>query len=313
MKSFVRILLLIMPLQLAAQTRIVFTPQWTAQSQFAGYYVALEKGYYKEAGLDVEIVHPSASSQAVNRIKNGSSDIITMQLLHAMVEVSDSLELMNLLQTSQQSGLQVISRDKRVRSFEDLRGKRVGIWKAGFGELAKMPDTDLGLEIEWVPFIQNINLFISGAVDATLAMSYGEALKIRAAGYDDVSVIPFAGTKYDFPDDGLYVTKSYYMENKEVVEAFTEASRRGWLWARENVDEAVDIVMKYTKNDKIATSAVVQKWMLEEILELQCPDGAAEPTFRLERSDFDRLNEVALKCGLLKRSVNYDEMKGGRP
>ena len=50
-----KFLLLLLPLQLSAQTRIVFTPQWTAQSQFAGYYVALEKGFYKSAGLDVEI------------------------------------------------------------------------------------------------------------------------------------------------------------------------------------------------------------------------------------------------------------------
>ena len=56
---------------LSAQTRVVFTPQWTAQSQFAGYYVALEKGFYKSAGLDVEIVHPSASYPVVNRIKYG--------------------------------------------------------------------------------------------------------------------------------------------------------------------------------------------------------------------------------------------------
>lgn len=311
MRLFLRFLLLLLPLQISAQTRMVFTPQWTAQSQFAGYYVALEKGFYKGAGLDVEIVHPSASSPAVNRIKDGSSDIVSMQLLNAMSEVSNGLELVNLMQTSQHSGLQVISKDKDIRTFADLRGKRVGIWKAGYGELAKMPDFDMNLGIEWVPFIQNINLFISGAIDATLAMSYGEALKIKAAGFDDVSVISFAGTVYDFPDDGLYATRSYYEKNKESVDAFIEASRRGWEWARENVDETVDIVLKYTKKENIATSYIMQKWMLEEILKLQCPDGCDTPTFKLDKKDFQRLDSVALEKGILRRSVGYEEMKGG--
>ena len=306
-----KFLLLLLPLQLSAQTRIVFTPQWTAQSQFAGYYVALEKGFYKSAGLDVEIVHPSVSSPAVNRIKDGSSNIVTMQLLNAMSEVSNGLELVNLMQTSQHSGLQIISKDKNIRTFAGLRGKRVGIWKAGFGELAKMPDFDLNLGIEWVPFIQNINLFISGAIDATLAMSYSEALKIKAAGFDDVSVIPFAGTVYDFPDDGLYTTRSYYEKNKKSVDAFLEASRRGWEWARKNVDETVSIVLKYTRKENIATNYIMQKWMLEEILELQCPCDGDTPTFELDRRDFERLDSLALEKGIIHRSVRYEEMKGG--
>lgn len=311
MRLFLKFLLLLLPLQLSAQTRIVFTPQWTAQSQFAGYYVALEKGFYKSAGLDVEIVHPSVSSPAVNRIKDGSSNIVTMQLLNAMSEVSNGLELVNLMQTSQHSGLQIISKDKNIRTFAGLRGKRVGIWKAGYGELAKMPDFDLNLGIEWVPFIQNINLFISGAIDATLAMSYSEALKIKAAGFDDVSVIPFAGTVYDFPDDGLYTTRSYYEKNKKSVDAFLEASRRGWEWARKNVDETVSIVLKYTRKENIATNYIMQKWMLEEILELQCPCGGDTPTFKLDRRDFERLDSLALEKGIIHRSVRYEEMKGG--
>lgn len=310
MRLFIRIMLLVLPLQMSAQTRMVFTPQWTAQSQFAGYYVALEKGFYKSAGLDVDIVHPSASLPAINRIKDGTSDIVSMQLLHAMSEVDNGLELVNVLQTSQRSGLQIISKDKNIRTFGDLRGKRVGIWKSGYAELARLPDNDMDLEIEWIPFIQNINLFLSGAIDATLAMSYSEALKIRAAGFEDVSVIPFTGTVYDFPDDGIYVTKEYYKKNKEKVDAFVEASIRGWMWARDNIEETVDIVLEYTRKENIATSYIMQKWMLEEVLRLQCPIGSDIPMFRLEKDVFERLDSVALKNGLLNSSVNYNMIKG---
>ncbi|MBR1539109.1 MAG: ABC transporter substrate-binding protein, partial [Bacteroidales bacterium] len=61
-----------------------FTPQWTAQAQFAGYYVALELGFYAEEGLDVKIEHPSSSESAFERIRNERSDATTLQLVQAM-------------------------------------------------------------------------------------------------------------------------------------------------------------------------------------------------------------------------------------
>lgn len=84
----------------AGAQRIVFTPQWTPQSQFAGYYVAQEKGFYREAGVEVDIQHPSASYSAFYRLLEGSSDMITMQLLPAMVEINRGMPLVNVLQTS---------------------------------------------------------------------------------------------------------------------------------------------------------------------------------------------------------------------
>ena len=121
--------LLFTSLSVSAQ-KIVFTPQWTAQSQFAGYYVALEKGFYKEAGVDVEFVHPSASYPAINRLVDGSSSVISMQLMQAIAETGNGTELINILQTSQHNGLVVVSRGDTLNSLYALGGKKVGIWSA---------------------------------------------------------------------------------------------------------------------------------------------------------------------------------------
>ena len=67
-----------------AQDKFIFTPQWTAQAQFAGYYVAFEKGFYKDAGLNVEIVHPSITQSAISRIRDNKSQATTLQLAQAM-------------------------------------------------------------------------------------------------------------------------------------------------------------------------------------------------------------------------------------
>ena len=105
---------------------ITFTPQWTPQSQFAGYYAALEKGYYSEAGLDVSIVHPTSSYSSMSMLKDGTSDIITSELIQAMMISDGDLKLVNLLQTTQHSTLVLISRTENVRELSDLAGCRIG-------------------------------------------------------------------------------------------------------------------------------------------------------------------------------------------
>ena len=92
-------------ISLHAQDKFIFTPQWTAQAQFAGYYVALEKGFYKDAGLDVEIVHPSVTQSAINRIRNNESHATTLQLAQAMEIIDDGIPLVNILQTSMNNAM----------------------------------------------------------------------------------------------------------------------------------------------------------------------------------------------------------------
>lgn len=294
------------------QKKVVFTPQWTAQSQFAGYYVALEKGFYKEAGLDVTLVHPSTSSSSIIQIKNGTSDFVTMQLQQAMIEIDKGLDIVNVLQTSQNSGLLIMPRYDDIDSVEDLRGKRVGIWKVGFGDHALMMDKERELDIEWIPFIQNINLFISGVIDATLAMSYNEILQIRAAGYDISSAISLADEGYNFPEDGLYVSREYMENNPETVKAFVEASRKGWEWTQKHPDEALQIVMKITGENNIATNRIHQRWMLEEILRLNKDKETGRQSYCLKPDMVAKLSEVLLKYEFIKNPVSYETITGKR-
>ena len=148
-----------------AQDKLIFTPQWTAQAQFAGYYVAQEKGFYKEAGINVEIVHPSVTQSAMGRIRNNESHATTLQLVQAMDIIDNGIPLVNILQTSMNNALVIVSR--RNKNPLTQKGAKVGIWNAGFGQLAICMSIKEGLDYEWIPFASNINLFVSGAIDAT--------------------------------------------------------------------------------------------------------------------------------------------------
>ena len=293
--------------------RIVFTPQWTPQSQFAGYYVAQEMGFYQEAGVEVDFQHPSASYSAVNRLLEGSSDIITQQLVQAMIAIDRGMPMVHVLQTSQHNALVLVSKSDSLRTLEDLKGKKVGVWKSGFGELAYIMDTEKNLDIQWIPFLESVNLFLSGAIDATLAMGYNEYLKIRASGHEDKPVIRFSETEYDYPEDGLYVSTDFYQRHPDKVKAFVEASRKGWEWAHEHPEETLDIVMKWAEKESVHTNRIHQQWMLEQIFSLQCEDGEKKPSFQLDRTMIDRLNELLLKHHYIHQPVDMEKLKGGRP
>ncbi|MBQ9462636.1 MAG: ABC transporter substrate-binding protein [Bacteroidales bacterium] len=311
-KSLITVLLLCLALTAWAQ-KIVFSPQWTAQAQFAGYYAALQLGYYKEAGLDVEIRHPSASSSCWNKLKSGESQAVTMQLFSAMpLMESEGLPLVNILQTSQQNCLMIISRKPLEHGIKSLSGLRVGRWKAGFGELIDILDRKEGLDIDWIYFIQNISLFISGAIDATMAMSYNEYCQLLMSGQQFVpeQLVYFSKIGYDIPEDAIYVRRDWYKAHKDEAHRFAEASRRGWEWCAENPEAALDIVMQQTAANKIHTSRVLQKFMLQEILDKQLDAETGERSFRLDPADVDFCNKLLLEYGYIKNRISYQQLTG---
>lgn len=291
--------------------QITFTPQWTAQSQFAGYYAALENGYYSEVGLDVTIKHPTASYSSISMMQDGTADIITCELIQAMM-LDETYRLVNILQTTQHSTLVLVARAGNVTKLSDLAGCRIGTWKVGFSEIPHMIDEEQKLSIEWIKFINSLNLYISGAIDATLAKSYNELILFSMSGITPGSVLHFSEHGYDFPEDGVYVNRDFYKKNPEVCRRFAEASRKGWDWVRNNRKEALDIVMKYVKDNNVASNRYNQKWMLEAILDAQEDIAGGLPSYALDIDAFERLNNALKKYGYIPKPVVYERFIGAK-
>ena len=311
MKRYLCLISLLSALVSGYAQQITFTPQWMPQSQFAGYYAALENGYYAEAGLDVTIKHPTASYSSMSMLKEGSANIITAELIRAMMATDKEVHLVNLLQTTQHSTLVLISRIKEVDELADLAGRRVGTWRAGFSEIPHMIDDQQQLRIEWVQFTNPLNLYISGAIDAALAKSYNERVLFSMAGITPESELRFADMGYDFPEDGLYVTEAFYKKYPEQCRKFAEASRKGWEWVRSHREEALDMVMRQVKAEQVPTNIYIQKWMLEAVLQEQEDVKGEAPSYRLSVSDFDRLNATLLKHGYIAKPIVYNRFVGG--
>lgn len=294
----------------AQAQQIVFTPQWSAQSQFAGYYVAQEMGFYKEAGVDVVIEHSSTSDIAINRLRSGKSNAITMFLFDAIYQIGQGVEMVNVLQTAQRSGHVIVVRDDEIKSVDDLQGRRVGIWRSNFNQMAQLLNSEHKLNIEWILFIQGINLYISGAVDATMAMTYNELYWILASGFENKKVISLADIGYDYPDEGVYVSREFYDKYPDKARAFAEATRRGWEWAHEHPEQTLDIVMNVMKRERVPASRRHQERMLSEVLKLQIPKGESKPNFQLDAQKVEELNNMLIRHGRMDKVVSFDEIQG---
>lgn len=293
---------------LHAQERFVFTPQWTAQAQFAGYYVAQEMGFYKDAGLDVEIVHPSLTQPAMDRIRNDESHATTLQLCQAIEIIDDGIPLVNILQTSMNNALVIVSR----HGVDPLtqHGARVGIWSVGFGQMAICMSRKDHLDYEWIKFASNLDLFVVGAIDATLAMSYNEYWQLVQTGLPlkEEDVYRFCDHGYNVQEDGVYMNRNYYESHKEQAQRFAAASRRGWEWAAEHPEETLDIVMRYVQQNHIATNRILQRLMLEEVLRMQVDRESGKREFRLRPDMVELANRLMLEFDMIKREVTYEEL-----
>ncbi|MBQ9661147.1 MAG: ABC transporter substrate-binding protein [Bacteroidales bacterium] len=293
--------------ELSAQP-FVFTPQWTAQAQFAGYYVAQEMGFYAEEGVEVCIDHPSASRSAIDRIRSGEADATTLQLAQALEIVDNGIPLVNILQTSMNNAMVIVSR--RGCNPLEQRGARVGIWNTGFGQLAICMSKKEHLDYEWVRFVSNVNLFVAGALDATLAMSYNEYYQLVQTGMElsESNIYRFSDHGYNVQEDGVYMTRKSFAKDRERAVRFARASRRGWEWAAEHPDETLDIVMKYVEADHIATNRVLQKLMLDDVLRLQLDRDSGERAFRLRPDMVQKANDLMLEYGMLRKEVKYEDL-----
>ena len=307
-KLFLLIAGLVAGICAGAQEHFIFTPQWTPQAQFTGYYVAQELGFYRDAGLNVDIVHPTASQSALSRIFKNESQATTLQLCQALEVVGSDVPLVNILQTSMNNSMVIVSR----RGVDPLsqKGARVGCWFAGFGQLAFCLSDKEHLDYEWIPSSTIVNLFVKGAIDAALAMSYNEFYQLVQSGmeFDESSVYRFCDHEYNVQEDGVYMRYDYYVNHKEEAEKFADASRRGWEWAAEHPEEALDIVMKYVQMYHVITNRSMQKLMLTEVLRLQLNRETGKREFRLRPDMVKLASDLMVENGMILAPVSYEEL-----
>ena len=289
-------------------TPFTFTPQWTPQAQFAGYYVAQELGFYREVGLDVTIIHPTLTYSAMNRIRNSESDATTLQLSQALEIIDNGIPMVNILQTSMNNALAIVSRTGE--NPLTMHGARVGSWVSGYDQIPICMSIKEGLDYNWMPMTNSITPFLANAVDAITVMVYNEYYQLMQAGVElnEENTFRFRDSKYNIQEDGLYMKRDHYLEHQQEAEALAKASRKGWEWTKAHPNEALEIVMQYVKKENIATNRILQKKMLNEIIDLQLDKESGEQAFTLRRDMVASAVELMREYGLIQHELDYEEL-----
>ncbi len=283
--------------------KIIFTPQWHANVQFAGYIAAREQGFYRDEGLDVTITYPTGAKSSLDLLRDGHSHLVMAQLMNAIVsKTTGEIDLLNVMQTSQHSSLCLAVKSPiEELSMEHLRGLRVGLWAAHTAICAKAMNDIYHLDWDIVPFREGIKLLSYGVMDAISVMEYNELLRLKYTGRDvsPHSVFRLCDNGFDVPEEGVYCSSDYYRQNANAVKAFVRASKKGWEWCRQHPDETVDIVTREMDKEYVNNSKVFQSAGLKVVLQKQ-EVTPGKIGYTLQQEQYEKAARILLDAELIK-------------
>ncbi len=277
--------------------------KWVTQAQFAGYYVALENGFYEEEDLNVTIKPGGPDIAPPQVVAGGGADVLVEWMPAALAAREKGLPLVNIAQPFKSSGMQLTCwKDSGIASPSDFAGKTLGVWFFGneFPFMSWM--SQLGIETDGaddngVAVLKqgfNVDPLLQRQADCISTMTYNEYWQVIDAGVNPDDLITF---KYEDQgvatlEDGLYVLEDRLSEDgfADKMERFVRASMKGWKWAEENPEDAAMIVLDYDETG--AQTEQHQVRMMGEIAKLTAgSEGALDP------ADYERTVASLLSGG----------------
>jgi len=284
-----------------AGDKVTLQLKWVTQAQFAGYFVAKDKGFYKDEGLDVTIKPGGPDVAPPQVIAGGGADVIIDWMPSALASREKGLALVNIAQPFKRSGMMLTCRkDSGVKTPSDLRGRTLGVWFYGneYPFLSWMSQLGIPTDgsAQGVTVLKqgfNVDPILQKQADCVSTMTYNEYWQIIDAGLGADELVTF---KYEDQgvatlEDGLYVLEDNLKDAAFVdkMARFVRASMKGWAWARENSDAAADIVLE---NDETgAQSEKHQRRMMGEINKLTAGGG------KLVEADYERTVATLMSGG----------------
>lgn len=285
-----------------AADKVTLQLKWVTQAQFAGYYVARDKGFYEEEGLDVEIKPGGPDIAPAQVIAGGGADVVIDWMPSALAVREKGTALVNIAQPFKSSGMMLTClKETGIARPEDFRGKTLGVWFFGneYPFLSWMAHLNIPTDggPEGVTVLKqgfNVDPLLQKQAACISTMTYNEYWQVIDAGIKPEDLVTF---KYEDEgvatlEDGLYVLEDKLKDPafKERMVKFVRASMKGWKWAEENPDEAAGIVL-----DNDASGAQTeshQKRMMGEVAKLTAGSNGA-----LDPADYERTVKTLLGGG----------------
>nr|WP_085997594.1 ABC transporter substrate-binding protein [Polymorphum gilvum] len=285
-----------------AADQLTLQLKWVTQGQFAGYYVAKDKGFYDEEGLDVTIKPGGPDIAPPQVIAGGGADVIIDWMPSALASREKGVPLVNIAQPFKKSGMMLTClKETGITSPDDFKGRTLGVWFFGneYPFLSWM--SQLGIPTEGgsdgVTVLKqgfNVDPLLQKQADCISTMTYNEYWQVIDAGIspDDLIVFKYEDQGVATLEDGLYVLEASLKDEAMVdkLARFVRASMKGWAYAAENPEEAAEIVLE---ND--ATGAQTEKHQVRMVSEInKLVDGSDG---RLDMEAYERTVKSLLSGG----------------
>ncbi len=285
-----------------AEDDVTLQLKWVTQAQFAGYYVALDKGFYKEEGLNVTIKPGGPDIAPAQVIAGGGADVVLDWMPSALASREKGLDLVNIAQPFKSSGMMLTCRkDAGVATAADFADKTLGVWFFGneYPFLSWM--SKLGLKTDGsaggVTVLKqgfNVDPILQKQAACVSTMTYNEYWQVIDAGLapEDLVVFKYEDEGVSTLEDGMYVLGENLKDAafKDKMVRFVRASMKGWKYAEENTDEAADIVLENDASG--AQTEKHQRRMMSEVAKLTAGSNGA-----LDVADYERTVASLLQAG----------------
>ncbi len=296
--------------------KVSLLPHWIPQAQFAGYMVALKKGFYRENGLDLTLIQGGPGKDSFMSLASGQTTFAVGWLSDGIKRKASGIDLVNIAQVIQRSALLLVAKKKsRILAPKDLTGRKIGIWVGNFHVPFMAFFNRQAVSPRIVPNYTSVNIFLKDAVDAVAAMWYNEYHLILNSGYnpDELTCFRLSDHGINFPEDGLYCMEETFDTDPKLCALFVQASLKGWLYAFDHRDEAIDIVMKYAEAAHTGTNRAHQQWMLDRMRDLILPETRERTLGRLNPEDYAAVGRMLKKCHLIEELPPLTEFyRGGQ-
>ncbi|MDX6435394.1 MAG: NitT/TauT family transport system substrate-binding protein [Gaiellaceae bacterium] len=297
----------------AAATKVTLQLKWVTQAQFAGYYAAAAKGYYRQAGLDVRIKVGGPDVTPEQVVAGGQAEFGLDWLPSLLAFRDKGTKLINIAQVFSRSGMtQLTWKSSGITTVAQMRGKKVGNWLLGneyelFAALTRAgmdPANNKGVTIVKQPF--DMNLFMNRQIDSASAMTYNELAQVletknpktgKLTKLSDLNVIKMQDIGTGMLEDGIFTTEKWINDksHQAIAKKFLAASFKGWIWCRDHANDCVKTVLAQGPT----LLGGHQKWQMNEINALVWPNKLGIGI--MDKAAYARTARIAKQFGAIKK------------
>jgi len=287
-------------------TDITLTLQWVTQAQFAGYFAALDQGFYEEEGLNVTIQPGGPDINPIQLLISGDTDIAIQQFGTVLTSREEGADVVSMGQVFERGAYRLAYFDTAgINSSADFEGKVIGLW-GGFQPQVSATFGKNGLDIDSDAevFNQGFDMlaFLDGTLDLASAMTYNEYAQALAGNESDAEILLFNPNEEGTAtlEDTLTTTETWLEANPEAAEGFIRATARGWIFCRDNAEACIDIVLE----NGTALPRDFQTWQMNEVNKLIWP--SENGVLNLTDDMFQQSADILFEFGVISTEATSD-------